>query len=137
MFRLLRYLDIFVLRRYCNDHRPFTISRQLTTIDLEMIDCVWQEDSQIDDKTVVFVYLLVRHVTLDDIDPHTLVRVCVYVTYSYIASETSYPLKPFTRGCNCTREQFLHTACLLYGSVARSCYVSTLIDATTTNFIDS
>ena len=78
--RLLRSLDIFVLRRCCSDHRPFTVSRQFTTIDLELIDCVWQEDYQIDDKTVVFVYLLVGHVTLDDIDPLTLVRVYVYVT---------------------------------------------------------
>ena len=62
--------------------------------------------SLIDDTTTIFVYALLSHCidaysneeTCDD-DLRTLVHVCLYLSYTYIGCEISYPLRPFLRGC--------------------------------------
>jgi len=113
---LLRSLERFVRRHYCDRDCSFSVSRQLISID-EELNRTWQKCSEIDDKTIVFLYLLVSHAILDYIDPRTVVCVCLYVTYTYVGTETSYPLRAFIRNCNCTRERFF--GCCL--SVVQQC----------------
>lgn len=53
----------------------------------------------INPANVVFVYMLVRELVEDDIeheqDLQAIVLTCLYLSYSYMGNEISYPLKPF------------------------------------------
>lgn len=48
---------------------------------------------------VVFVYLLVRDMATENLDSEqelqAVVLTCLYLSYSYMGNEISYPLKPF------------------------------------------
>jgi cyclin-dependent kinase 5 activator 1 len=59
-----------------------------------------QDVAFINPANVVFVYMLVRElVHEDDVDCeqylHAVVLTCLYLSYSYMGNEISYPLKPF------------------------------------------
>lgn len=53
----------------------------------------------INPANVVFVYMLVRELVEEDIDCEqdlqAVVLTCLYLSYSYMGNEISYPLKPF------------------------------------------
>ncbi|XP_049820685.1 cyclin-dependent kinase 5 activator 1-like [Aethina tumida] len=53
----------------------------------------------INPANVVFVYMLVRELVDEDIDCEqdlqAVVLICLYLSYSYMGNEISYPLKPF------------------------------------------
>lgn len=53
----------------------------------------------INPANVVFVYMLVRDLVESDIecerDLQAVVLTCLYLSYSYMGNEISYPLKPF------------------------------------------
>jgi len=60
--------------------------------------------SFVNDTSTIFVYALLshcvderRHIGVDEL--RTLVYVCLYLSYTYIGSEISYPLRPFLLGC--------------------------------------
>lgn len=48
---------------------------------------------------VVFVYLLVRDIVAENVESEqelqAIVLTCLYLSYSYMGNEISYPLKPF------------------------------------------
>lgn len=53
----------------------------------------------INPANVVFVYMLVRDLVEEDIEREqelqAVVLTCLYLSYSYMGNEISYPLKPF------------------------------------------
>ncbi|KJH53187.1 Cyclin-dependent kinase 5 activator protein [Dictyocaulus viviparus] len=61
----------------------------------------WQDVAFINPANLVFVFLIIREVipeeesirTVDDL--HAWVLTCLYISYSYMGNEISYPLKPF------------------------------------------
>lgn len=59
----------------------------------------WQDQGFITPANLVFVYLLCRETLTDAIDNQRELQgtflTCLYLAYSYIGNEISYPLKPF------------------------------------------
>ena len=64
-----------------------------------MLFIYFQDVAFINPANVVFVYMLVRElVDGDEVDESELqasVLTCLYMSYSYMGNEISYPLKPF------------------------------------------
>lgn len=60
---------------------------------------LFQDVAFINPANVVFVYMLVRELVEEDIDCEqhlqAVVLTCLYLSYSYMGNEISYPLKPF------------------------------------------
>ena len=58
-----------------------------------------QDVAFINPANVVFVYMLVRELVEEDIECEqhlqAVVLTCLYLSYSYMGNEISYPLKPF------------------------------------------
>ncbi|XP_018333437.1 cyclin-dependent kinase 5 activator 1 [Agrilus planipennis] len=71
----------------------------LRTVDRSLLLQGWQDVAFINPANVVFVYMLVRDLVEDDIDCEqdlqAVVLTCLYLSYSYMGNEISYPLKPF------------------------------------------
>ncbi|KAF2368924.1 Cyclin-dependent kinase 5 activator [Trinorchestia longiramus] len=71
----------------------------LRTVDRSLLLQGWQDIAFINPANVVFVYLLVRHLVTDEIESEhelqAIVLTCLYLSYSYMGNEISYPLKPF------------------------------------------
>lgn len=71
----------------------------LRTVDKSLLMQGWQDIGFINPANVVFVYMLVRELVKSDIDREhhlqAVVLTCLYLSYSYMGSEISYPLKPF------------------------------------------
>ena len=71
----------------------------LRTVDRSLLLQGWQDIAFINPANVVFVYMLVREMLPSDIDSEhelqALVLTCLYLSYSYMGNEISYPLKPF------------------------------------------
>lgn len=60
---------------------------------------LFQDVAFINPANVVFIYMLVRDLVESDIeheqDLQAIVLTCLYLSYSYMGNEISYPLKPF------------------------------------------
>ena len=71
----------------------------LRTIDRALLVQGWQDIAFISPANVVFVYLLLRDYISDKIknveELQAIVLTCLYLSYSYVGNEISYPLKPF------------------------------------------
>ncbi|XP_075246574.1 uncharacterized protein LOC142340057 [Convolutriloba macropyga] len=71
----------------------------LRTIDRSLLVQGWQDIAFISPANVVFVYLLLRDYISDKIknvdELQAIVLTCLYLSYSYVGNEISYPLKPF------------------------------------------
>lgn len=71
----------------------------LRTVDRSLLLQGWQDVAFINPANVVFVYMLVRDLVHEDIDSEqelqAVVLTCLYLSYSYMGNEISYPLKPF------------------------------------------
>ncbi|KHN81944.1 Cyclin-dependent kinase 5 activator 1 [Toxocara canis] len=76
----------------------------------DSIDTGWQDVAFINPANLVFVYMLIKDMIPEDdsIDTveelQSLVLTCLYISYSYMGNEISYPLKPFIVDQN--RERF-------------------------------
>ncbi|CAJ0941303.1 unnamed protein product, partial [Mesorhabditis belari] len=99
---LLRALGTFVLERCpVNNFEPAHVVMWLRTVDRALLLQGWQDVAFINPANLVFVYLLVRDVlpgddvvkTLEEL--HQWLLTCLYIGYSYMGNEISYPLKPF------------------------------------------
>lgn len=68
-------------------------------VDRTLLMQGWQEEGFITPPIIVFVYLLCRDTVSKDItssgELHGVFLTCLYMTYSYLGSEISYPLQPF------------------------------------------
>ncbi|XP_048754349.1 cyclin-dependent kinase 5 activator 1-like [Ostrea edulis] len=71
----------------------------LRTVDRSLLLQGWQDIGFINPANVVFVFMLVRDNAHADIvtehDLQAMVLTCLYLSYSYMGNEISYPLKPF------------------------------------------
>ncbi|XP_074032176.1 cdk5 activator-like protein [Leptinotarsa decemlineata] len=98
---LLKCLGMF-LHAKCYKLRDFQAGDAvmwLRTVDRSLLLQGWQDVAFINPANVVFVYMLVRDLVRSDIDCEqdlqAVVLTCLYLSYSYMGNEISYPLKPF------------------------------------------
>ncbi|XP_067842855.1 cyclin-dependent kinase 5 activator 1-like [Heptranchias perlo] len=98
---LLRCLGDFLCRRcyrlkHLNPNEPVLWFRN---VDRSLLIQGWQDQGFITPANVVFVYLLCREVVDEEIDSDFELQAtflaCLYLAYSYMGNEISYPLKPF------------------------------------------
>ncbi|CAF1447439.1 unnamed protein product [Adineta steineri] len=107
---------------------------------LDPIDCIiwiksadrhlilqgWQEHVFVNPANIVFFYLIVRD-TLTYVVPsttiksvselHSIVLTCLYLSFSYMGNEITYPLKPFVTN-NETRDVFWQRVVLIMGQLS-------------------
>jgi len=88
------------LRRRCRHlhHAELSIAAVwLSYVDRQLIGRRWQLLPFLSPSSLVFVYMLARQAVRTDVanvdDLRTALLACLYVTYAYIGSEISYPLK--------------------------------------------
>ncbi|XP_054644152.1 cyclin-dependent kinase 5 activator 2b [Dunckerocampus dactyliophorus] len=111
---LLRCLGDFVCRR-CYKLKELNSGNVILwfrNIDRTLLLQGWQDQGFITPANVVFVYLLCEATIEDDVDnPAELqgtFQTCLYLAYSYMGNEISYPLKPFMIESN--KDVFWETA---------------------------
>lgn len=98
---LLKCLGNFLYNRCykLRDFQPGDCIMWLRTVDRSLLLQGWQDIAFINPANVVFVYLLVRDCVDQNIVKETelqaVVLACLYLSYSYMGNEISYPLKPF------------------------------------------
>ncbi|XP_053119712.1 cyclin-dependent kinase 5 activator 1-like [Hemicordylus capensis] len=99
---LLKCLGVFLCRRcYRLKHlSPTEPILWLRSVDRSLLLQGWQDQAFVTPVNVVFVYLLCREVIDGDgvATEHELqaaLLTCLYLSYSYMGNEISYPLKPF------------------------------------------
>ncbi|KAG2464953.1 CD5R1 kinase, partial [Polypterus senegalus] len=73
---------------------------QMPGVDRSLLLQGWQDQAFVTPANVVFVYLLCRHIIDGDLvatehDLRAALLTCLYLSYSYMGNEISYPLKPF------------------------------------------
>ncbi|XP_070814053.1 cyclin-dependent kinase 5 activator 1-like [Chaetodon trifascialis] len=98
---LLRCLSDFLCRR-CVKLKELS-SNQIVlwfrNVDRALLVQGWQDQCFISPASLVFVYLLCREAVDEDTSSerelHTTFLTCLYLSYSYLGNEISYPLKPF------------------------------------------
>ncbi|CRL04341.1 CLUMA_CG017434, isoform A [Clunio marinus] len=98
---LLKCLGIFLRDRCCKlqDFQAGDAVMWLRAVDRSLLLQGWQDIAFINPANVVFVYMLVREIVDGDetkeLDLQAKVLTCLYLSYSYMGNEISYPLKPF------------------------------------------
>ncbi|XP_030397428.1 cyclin-dependent kinase 5 activator 1 [Gopherus evgoodei] len=98
---LLRCLGEFLCRRcYRLKHlSPTDPVLWLRSVDRSLLLQGWQDQGFITPANVVFLYMLCRDVIsaelATDHDLQAGLLTCLYLSYSYMGNEISYPLKPF------------------------------------------
>ncbi|KAK2167810.1 hypothetical protein NP493_1254g00020 [Ridgeia piscesae] len=119
---LLRCLGEFLCRR-CRRLRHLQANDAvmwLRTVDRALLQQGWQDVAFINPANVVFVYLLLRDLVADEItsehELQTVVLTCLYLSYSYMGNEISYPLKPFL--VDDDRERFWDRCLLIINSLS-------------------
>ncbi|CAK6983188.1 cyclin-dependent kinase 5 activator 2-like%2C partial [Scomber scombrus] len=98
---LLRCLSDFLCRR-CVKLKELS-SNQIVlwfrNVDRALLVQGWQDQCFISPASLVFVYLLCREAVDEDTSSeqelHATFLTCLYLAYSYLGNEISYPLKPF------------------------------------------
>ncbi|XP_022242826.1 cyclin-dependent kinase 5 activator 1-like [Limulus polyphemus] len=98
---LLRCFGEFLYRR-CRKIRDFQGGDAvlwLRTVDRSLLLKGWQDIAFINPANIVFLYMLTREMVTEDIESQrelqAVVLTCLYLSYSYMGNEISYPLKPF------------------------------------------
>ena len=98
---LLKCLAIYLsikCRKLANFHGNEVIF-WLRSVDRSLLAQGWQDIAFISPANVVFIYLLLRHYVSEKIktveELQAIVLTCLYLSYSYVGNEISYPLKPF------------------------------------------
>lgn len=98
---LLRCLGEFVCRRckLVNDLKPNDIVAWLRGVDRNLIAQGWQDVKFVMPSSVVFMFMLCRENVPKNAQTRTEVQcsvlTCLYLAYSYMGNEISYPLRPF------------------------------------------
>ncbi|KAM3861717.1 cyclin-dependent kinase 5 activator 1-like [Diretmus argenteus] len=111
---LLRCLGDFMCRR-CNKLKELSSGEVILwfrSIDRTLLIQGWQDQGFITPANLVFVYLLCRDAVADDVESASELQgtfqTCLYLAYSYMGNEISYPLKPFMIDSN--RDVFWDTS---------------------------
>jgi len=98
---LLRCLGEFICERCeeVDDLKASDVVGWLRQVDRSLIQQGWQEVKFIMPSSVVFTYMLCRECvpktakSIFEVKCHVLT--CLYIAYSYMGNEISYPLRPF------------------------------------------
>ncbi|XP_046671996.1 cyclin-dependent kinase 5 activator 1 [Homalodisca vitripennis] len=95
----------------------------LRTVDRSLLLQGWQDVAFINPANVVFVYMLVRELVHgDEVDSEpelqAVVLTCLYLSYSYMGNEISYPLKPFL--VEDSKDRFWDRCLLIVNTLSRS-----------------
>ncbi|XP_078079902.1 cyclin-dependent kinase 5 activator 1-like [Mustelus asterias] len=98
---LLKCLGEFLCRR-CYRLKQLSPSEPvlwLRSVDRSLLLQGWQDQGFVTPANVVFVYMLCRDVISSEVatehDLQANLLTCLYLSYSYMGNEISYPLKPF------------------------------------------
>nr|XP_025979369.1 cyclin-dependent kinase 5 activator 2 [Dromaius novaehollandiae] len=98
---LLRCLGDFVCRRCyrLKELSPGELISWFRSVDRSLLLQGWQDQGFITPANVVFLYMLCRDVisaeVASDHELQAVLLTCLYLSYSYMGNEISYPLKPF------------------------------------------
>ncbi|XP_028810300.1 cyclin-dependent kinase 5 activator 2a [Denticeps clupeoides] len=98
---LLRCLSDFMCRRCyrLKELSPNEIILWFRNVDRSLLIQGWQDQGFITPANLVFVYLLCREAVTEEISSEYELQAtfltCLYLAYSYMGNEISYPLKPF------------------------------------------
>ncbi|KAL4001931.1 Cyclin-dependent kinase 5 activator family protein [Acanthocheilonema viteae] len=99
---LLRGLGQYLSKQcHIRHFEPAQLVMWLRTIDRALLLQGWQDVAFINPANLVFVYMLVKSIVGNDATIKTVeelqsvVLTCLYISYSYMGNEISYPLKPF------------------------------------------
>ncbi|VDM91618.1 unnamed protein product [Litomosoides sigmodontis] len=99
---LLRGLGQYLSKQCHVQHfEPTQLAIWLRTVDRALLLQGWQDVAFINPANLVFVYMLVKSMVDSDAtigtveELQSVVLTCLYISYSYIGNEISYPLKPF------------------------------------------
>ncbi|CAF1151296.1 unnamed protein product [Adineta ricciae] len=93
----------------------------IKSADRQLILQGWQEQVFVNPANIVFVYLLVREtltyvipsITIKNVtELHAIILTCLYLAFSYMGNEITYPLKPFVTD-NETRDVFWQRVVLI------------------------
>ncbi|XP_062311766.1 cyclin-dependent kinase 5 activator 2b [Osmerus eperlanus] len=103
---LLRCLGDFLCRR-CYKLKELSSGEVVLwfrNVDRTLLIQGWQDHGFITPANLVFVYLLCKDIVTEDIDSASELQgtflSCLYLAYSYMGNEISYPLKPFVIEAN-------------------------------------
>ena len=98
----------------------------IKSADRQLVLQGWQEQVFVNPANIVFVYLLVRE-TLTHVVPstsirtvtelHAIILTCLYLAFSYMGNEITYPLKPFVTDDE-TRDAFWQRVVLIMGQLS-------------------
>uniref|UniRef100_A0A914Z023 Cyclin-dependent kinase 5 activator 1 n=1 Tax=Panagrolaimus superbus TaxID=310955 RepID=A0A914Z023_9BILA len=110
---LLRGLGHFIAHKCCMHHfEAADFVMWMRTVDRSLMLQGWQDVAFINPANLVFVYMLIRDRLDKEVDHmrsvedlQSMVLTCLYISYSYMGNEISYPLKPFI-GDNEDRNKF-------------------------------
>ena len=103
---LLRCLGTFMCRRCCRlkELTSGEVILWFRNIDRTLLMQGWQDQGFITPANLVFVYLLCQDSVSEDVDSSYELQgvflTCLYLAYSYMGNEISYPLKPFMIDAN-------------------------------------
>lgn len=98
---LLKCLGEFLCKRCTKIHKlqVTDAANWLRMVDRSLLYQGWQDIGFINPANLVFVYMLLRDLIDEDIksekELQAVVLTCLYLSYSYMGNEISYPLKPF------------------------------------------
>ncbi|KAH9286041.1 Cyclin-dependent kinase 5 activator 1 [Echinococcus granulosus] len=105
---LLHCLSIFILQHCDNLCEPNAVDSPLypeeiiawiRDIDRALIQQGWTDVPFLSPANVVFLFIMIKGFVDSSItcsrELHSLVMVCLYLSYGYMGNEISYPLKPF------------------------------------------
>ncbi|KAJ3601055.1 hypothetical protein NHX12_032028, partial [Muraenolepis orangiensis] len=98
---LMRNLGEFLCRRCYRLKRlsPSDPVLWLRSVDRSLLLQGWQDQGFITPANVVFLYMLCRDVVSSEVaserELQASLLTCLYLSYSYMGNEISYPLKPF------------------------------------------
>ncbi|CAL8372357.1 unnamed protein product [Arctogadus glacialis] len=103
---LLRCLGTFMCRRCCRlkELTSGEVILWFRNIDRTLLMQGWQDQGFITPANLVFVYLLCQDSVTEDVESSYELQgvflTCLYLAYSYMGNEISYPLKPFMIDAN-------------------------------------
>uniref|UniRef100_A0A915PSW3 Cyclin-dependent kinase 5 activator n=1 Tax=Setaria digitata TaxID=48799 RepID=A0A915PSW3_9BILA len=99
---LLRGLGQYLSKQcHIRQFEPAQLVMWLRTVDRALLLQGWQDVAFINPANLVFVYMLVKsmvgkNATIQTVEElQSIVLTCLYISYSYMGNEISYPLKPF------------------------------------------
>ncbi|VDN82574.1 unnamed protein product [Brugia pahangi] len=99
---LLRGLGQYLSKQcHIRHFEPAQLVMWLRTVDRALLLQGWQDVAFINPANLVFVYMLVKSMvsnneTIKTVEElQSVVLTCLYISYSYVGNEISYPLKPF------------------------------------------